>query len=150
MKCLIGSPPRERRVLQMTEVLLLADCKAQVRARALTVDALAALRREERHDMVAQCEIAHTLAERLDDACALVAEHGRRVAGGVDTGRRVQIGVTDTAGDEPDEHLAGLRVGELELLHDERLPELLEQRGTHLHLRLLLACLMAPMSRRAA
>ncbi len=44
---------------------------------------------------------------RLDDAGALVAEHGRRVAGRVGARRGVEVGVADAAGDEPHEHLAG-------------------------------------------
>ena len=66
------------------------------------------------------------LADRLDDAGALVPEHGRRIAGRIDAGGGVHVGVADAAGDEPHEHLAGARLGEVELLHDERLAELLE------------------------
>ena len=72
---------------------------------------------------------------RLDDAGALVPEHGRRVAGRVGARRRVEVGVADAAGDEADEHLARARLGELDLLHDERLAELLEYRGADLHAR---------------
>ena len=57
------------------------------------------------------------VADALDDAGALVAEHRRRVAGRVGAGGRVEVGVADAAGDEPDEHLAGLRLGQIELLH---------------------------------
>ena len=73
-------------------------------------------------------------ADRLDDAGSLVAEHRRRVAGRVGAGGRVEVGVADAAGDESDERLPGPRLGELDLLHSERLPELLEHRGAHLHL----------------
>ena len=72
--------------------------------------------------------IGDALADRLDDARALVPEHGRRIAGGIDARGRVQVGVADAAGDEPHEHLARPRLGEVELLHDQRLGELLEQR----------------------
>ena len=41
--------------------------------------------------------------------------------------------MADAAGDEADQHLAGPRLGELDLLDDERLAELLEHRGAHLH-----------------
>ena len=44
--------------------------------------------------------------------------------------------MADAAGDEPDQDLAGARLGELDLLHGERLAELLEYRGAHLHDRL--------------
>ena len=56
------------------------------------------------------------VADLLDDARALVPEHGRRVAGGVGAGGRVEVGVADAAGDEPDEHLAGPRLGQVDLL----------------------------------
>jgi hypothetical protein len=41
--------------------------------------------------------------------------------------------VADTARDEPDEHLPLPRLGEVELLDDERTPEVLEHGGTDLH-----------------
>ena len=78
--------------------------------------ALAALRREERDDVVAGLDVAHALPNALDDAGALVAEHGRRVAGRVGAGGRVEVRVADAARHEPDEHLAGLGLRELELL----------------------------------
>src|SRR4051794_13197561 len=162
MKCRIGSPSRDRRggpagreprvwlaggagrggvrgrqagrpVGQVAEVLLLADREAEVRARVAAVDALAALRREERHDVVARRDGGHVLADALDDAGALVAENGRRVTRGIGAGRGVEVGVADAARDEADEHLARVRLGELDLVHGERLPELLEHGGTDLH-----------------
>jgi hypothetical protein len=41
--------------------------------------------------------------------------------------------VADPAGREPYEHLSRLRLGEVDLLDDERLPEVLEHGGTDLH-----------------
>ena len=73
---------------QVALVLLLADREAQVRARAAAVDALAALRREQRHDVVAGRDERHVLPDALHDAGALVAEHARRVAGRVGAARR--------------------------------------------------------------
>ena len=73
------------------------------------------------------------VADALDDAGALVAEHGRRVAGRVCSGRGVEVGVADAAGDEADEHLAGLRLGQIDLLHLERRAELLQHGGADLH-----------------
>ena len=99
------------------------------------VDALAALGREERDHVVARLDERHALADRLDDARALVAEHARRVAGRVGARGGVHVGVADAAGGEPDEHLARLRLGELDLLDDERLPELLEHCGADPHRR---------------
>ena len=40
--------------------------------------------------------------------------------------------MADTARDESDQDLAGARLGELELLHDERLAELLQDRRADL------------------
>src|SRR5262249_54776003 len=71
----------------------------------------------------------------LDDAGAFVSEHARRVARGVRTRSRVQVGMADPARREPDERLAGLRLLELDLLHGERLTELLQHGGPNLHAR---------------
>ena len=68
------------------------------------------------------------VADPLDDAGALVAEHGRRVAGRIGARGGVEIGVADAAGDEPHEHLPGPGLGEVELAHDERRSELLRGR----------------------
>ena len=98
------------------------------------MDALAALGREERDDVVAGSDkAAAALADALDDAGALVAEDARRVAGRVGAGGRVQVGVADAAGGEPDERLTSLRLGQLDVLDDERLPELLQHGGADPH-----------------
>jgi len=83
--------------------------------------------------VVADLQVAHALADRLDDARALVAEHRRGVARRVDARGGVHVRVADAACDEAHEHLTGARLRELELLHDERLSELLEYCGTHAH-----------------
>ena len=85
--------------------------------------------------MVARRERRDALADALDDARALVAEHGRRIAGRVGAGGGVEVGVADAARDEPHEHLARLRLGEVELLHLERRAELLQHGGADLHRR---------------
>ncbi len=41
--------------------------------------------------------------------------------------------MADAARDQADEHLALAGVGEVDLLHDEWLAELLQHRGSHLH-----------------
>ena len=94
---------------QVALVLLGADRHAEVRARAQAVHALAALGREERDDVVADLEVLDALAELLDDARALMAEHGGRVAGRVGAGGRVHVGVADAACHQADQHLARLR-----------------------------------------
>ena len=138
MKWRIGSPSRESRVVPSGRWPW-PCCSRIARQRFVrgeqAVDALAALRREERDDVVALGERGDALADALDDARALVAEHRRRVAGRVGARGRVEIGVADAARDEPDEHLAGPRLGEVELLHLERRAELLEHGGADLHAR---------------
>jgi hypothetical protein len=115
-----------RPVREIAEALLVADRDAAVRPRAAAVDALAALRCEQRDHVVAGRERGHAGPDRLDDARALVAEHARRVAARVGTGRGIEVGVADTARREPDERLARLRLLQLDVLDDEWLPELLE------------------------
>ena len=83
--------------------------------------------------MVARLHRAHAVADALDHACALVPEHGGRVARGVGAGGREEIGVAHAAGHEPDEHLSCAGLGQLELLHLERRPERLEHGGADLH-----------------
>jgi hypothetical protein len=97
------------------------------------VDALAALRREERHNVVARLEARHPVAGALDDPAALVAEHRRRVAGRIGAGGGEEVGVADAAGRQPDEHLALPGLREVELLHLERRAEPLQDGGADLH-----------------
>ena len=128
-----------RAVGEVAEPLLVPDRDAAVRARAQAVDALPALRCEQRHHVVAGRDERHAVAHALDDACALVPEHARRVAGRIGARRRVEVGVADAARDEPDERLARLRLGQLDVLDDERLSELLENGGADLHPPILLS-----------
>ena len=122
-----------RPVGQIAQVLLLADRETEVRPLVEAVAALAALRREQRHDVVARRDRRHACSHGLDDAGALVAEHRRRVPRRVGAGRRVEIRVADPACDEPDEHFACLRLGELHVLDREWCPELLENCGLDAH-----------------
>ena len=122
-----------RAVGQVALVLLLTDRQADVGLVAAAVDALAALGREQRHDVVAGLKERDPLADLLDHAGALVAEHRRGVAGRVRARRRVEVGVADAAGLEPHQHLARARLLELDLLHGQRLPELLENGRAHSH-----------------
>jgi hypothetical protein len=138
MKWRIPSPSRESRVVPSGRkpfVLLLADRQAEVGPRIDAVDALAALRREEGDDVVPRRERGDVGAHALDDAGALVAEHGGRIARRVGAGGRVEVGVADAACDKADERLAGPRLGQLDLLDRQRLPKLLQHGGAHLHRR---------------
>jgi hypothetical protein len=98
------------------------------------MDALPALGREERHDVVSGRNGDDALADRLDDARSLVSQHARRVPARIRAGGRVQVGVADAAGDEAHEDLAGLGLREVDLLHGERPPELLEHGGADPHI----------------
>ena len=80
--------------------------------------------------MVARRDVRDVGPDLLDDARALVTDYGRHRAG-VDPLRGVQVGVANAARDHADQDLAGARGVELELLHDERLPELVEDGGSH-------------------
>jgi hypothetical protein len=97
------------------------------------VDALAALRREERHDVVAGLDESDVLTHRFDDTRPLVPENRRGVARRVGAGRGVEIGVADAAGDEPDEHLPRLGLGKVDLLDRQGTAELLEHGGADPH-----------------
>ena len=118
---------------EVAEALLVADRDAAVGAVAEAVDALPALGGEERDHVVAGRDERDAVTDALDDAGTLVAEHAGRVAGRVGAGGGVEVGVADAAGGEPDEHLARLRLGEIDLLDDERAAELLEDCGADLH-----------------
>src|SRR4029077_20706373 len=72
-------------------------------------------------------------ADSLDDAGPLVPEDARGIAGRIGSRRGVEVGVADTAGREPDEHLSCLWLGELDLLDDEQLAELLQDCGADSH-----------------
>ena len=141
-----------RAVGQVALALLLADRHAQVGPLIAAVHAFSALGREQGDHVIADLERADSLADRLDHAGSLVPEHGRRVARGIDAGGGVEVGVADAAGDEADQRLARLRIAKADLLHDEGLAELLEYRGTHLHLQPLPLDYTAfdPMGRRTS
>ena len=103
---LAASREPRRPVRQVALPLHVADCNAAVRASAAAVDALAALGREERDDVVARRDERDARPDALDDAGALVPEHARRVPGRVGARGGVEIGVTHAARGKPHEHLA--------------------------------------------
>ena len=122
-----------RAIREVAEPLLLADRDAAVGARIAAMLAPAAFRREQRDHVVTGLNEADLGAHRLDHPGALVAEDARDVTARIGAGGRVQIRVTDTAGDEANERLSCLRLGQVDILDDERLPELLEHGGADLH-----------------
>ena len=97
------------------------------------MNALAALGREQRHDVIAADEARDARADLLDDSRALVPEHGRRVAGRIGAGSRVHVGVAYATGVQTHEHLARPRTGKIDVLHDERVAELLKHGRANLH-----------------
>ena len=69
--------------------------------------------------MVADLEVAHTVADLFDDACALVSENAREREGD-EALARTEVGVTQAGGNNPDEHLTALRALDLDFFQDER------------------------------
>ena len=110
---------------QEADALLIPDGYAAVRPRTAAVGALAALRREERHDVIARSDERHAWPDLLNDPGPLVTEDAVGVSGRVGARGGIEIGVAYAAGLESHQRLAGFRVCELDLLNDERLPELL-------------------------
>jgi hypothetical protein len=129
---------------QIALVLLLANGEAEIRARIAAVGAFAALRREERHHVVAGLDGRDAVADRLDDAGALVPQHRRRVARRVGSGSGEEVGVADAAGNETDEHLTRFRLGEIDLLDGEWLAKPLEHGRADLHGAILEPLLVLP------
>ena len=119
---------------QVAAVLLLADGQAEVGLRAETVHALTALGGEQGHDAIPGREAGDVLADAFDDSGALVAQHGRRIAGWVHARRGVHVGVADAAGLQTDEHLTCARLRQLDLGDLQRLTEFLQDGGPDLHL----------------
>ena len=74
----------------------------------------------------------HARADGLDDARALVAEHHRQVVR-PDAVHDVQIGAAHARGGDAHAHLAGLRLGELDLLDAQRRAGLPQHSGPRQH-----------------
>lgn len=83
--------------------------------------------------MVSGRERVHPRPHLLDNAGALVSEHAGRVAGRIDSGGGVHVGVADAAGMQPDEHLALLWRSEFDGLYFERGSELFEHCRANQH-----------------
>src|SRR5437762_49915 len=84
-----------------TLALLVADREAQVGARALAVDALAALGREQGDNMVARAHQRDTITNLLNNTNTLVPEHRWGVPRRVGARGGVEVGVADAARLEP-------------------------------------------------
>ena len=126
-------------VRQVALVLLLADRQADVRPAAAAVLALPALRGEQRDDVIADRQRLDARADRLDDARALVPEHGRRVPDG-STPEAVYRSVWQTPhATSRTSTSPALGSASSTSVDDQRLPELLQHCGLDPHGRPLLA-----------
>ena len=79
--------------------------------------------------MIADGDAGDAGADLDDDAAALGAEHRREDALGVVAAEGERVGVADAGGDDPDQDLAGLRRGDLDLDDLQRLAGLERDRG---------------------
>ena len=108
-----------------------ADLQAVALAARLAVAALAAPGPAD-DDLVALLDLRHPGADGLYDPRALVPEHA-----GQGEGERAllrhRVGVADARGDDSDQHIAGQRLVQLQLLHGERLVVLFKDGGGDLH-----------------
>src|ERR1700739_751480 len=81
-------------------------------------------------DVVAWRDVAYRRANGLHDARPLVAQdHGQRDR--VVLVAHVRVGLTDTSGDDPHEHLVGPRSRDADRSHPERTAFLLDDGGLH-------------------
>src|SRR5712664_1877936 len=95
-----------------------------------TFRAISAENRETRDNMVARLDIAHRLADFLDDSRRLVAEHrgGRMGVVAVD---EMEVAVAYAARDRPQQHLAILRLVDIDIFDSERLLWPMKHGGFH-------------------
>src|SRR5712692_6406051 len=95
-----------------------------------TFRAVSAENRETRYNMVARLDIAHRLADFLDDSRRLVAEHrgGRMGVVAVD---EMKVAVAYAARDRPQQHLAILRLVDIDIFDSERLLWPMKHGGFH-------------------
>jgi hypothetical protein len=87
---------------------------------------------ESQYDVVPRLDAGDIGADRLDNSRALVPEHGgQRQRHAART--RGEVGMADADPADADEHLAGGRFRELDLLQQERRIELAQQRRSRPH-----------------
>ena len=88
--------------------------------------------------MVADAHAGHVVADRLDNAGALVAEHDRPVGREAsDTIDDMQIAVADPGRDGAHQHLAAQRLVDIDRFDRQRRVRLAENGGFYLHRNLL-------------
>src|SRR5258708_22113436 len=95
-----------------------------------TFRAVSGENRETRDNMVARLDIAHRLADFLDDSRRLVAEHRRRRMGVVAVDE-MKVAVAYAARDRPQQHLAILRLVDIDIFDSERLLWPMKHGGFH-------------------
>ena len=114
-------PEPARPVRHHALTLRRANLTAQVRLAALAELALLALGRVQRDDVVPRLDVGDALADRLDDAGALVAENDREGALGVLARQGVGVRVADARVGDLDADLVGLGRRDLDVLVGELL-----------------------------
>lgn len=87
------------------------------------------------HDAVALLEVAHGLADFLDDADAFVAEHGAGLHAGDRAAHEVQIGAADGGRGDADDGVRGLLDARLGHIAQTDVADAVEHDGFHGHLR---------------
>ena len=112
---LVAEP--RRAVRHQALALRCADRGAQVRLAGQAAFALAAFRRVERDHMIARLHAGHAGADFAHDARALMAQHAREDALGVQPVQRVGIGMADAGGHDLDQNFA--RLGALQVQFDD-------------------------------
>src|SRR5215475_8484312 len=92
--------------------------------------ARAAKHRETGDDVVAWLYVSDAVADRLDDRRRFVSQHaGRRMR--VETFDKMQIAVAQPGKGGTQQHLAGLRLFESDILDRQRLMRLVQNGGFH-------------------
>ena len=82
--------------------------------------------------MITGCDGGHPIAHLLDYPSALVSQHHRQFGPAHRAIHDVQTAVTDAAGGETNEHLARVRLVEINRFHRERLAHAMQHRGLNL------------------
>ena len=93
---------------------------------------MAAVRAPRERDAIADGDEPDTGADRLHDACSLVADH-RRQAARLEPVHRLPVGVAQARRRDPDADFAGPRIGDVDRLDREPPVRLAQDRRLDLH-----------------
>jgi len=107
---------------------------AQIRVPRKTLRAIAAKTRKASDHVIPRFDRGHIRADRLDDACALMAEHDRPVEREPpDAVDDVQVAMADAGGRRANQHLAPPRLVDLHRLDRQRLLDPAKDGGLDFH-----------------